>query len=137
MAFKALSIRIPEEAHDQLEKLAEERQQKVSDVARELIVNGLKGGTPADNALVIEYLEGFGNVLAGIHNEAARSRYYSELMTSYAVDIQNLMVEGKAAEKGAKQELMGRFGAASVQEAREAWLRALGVGPSSEPVEQK
>ena len=69
MAFKTLSIRIPEEAHQKLEKLAEERQQKVSDVARELIVNGLKGGTPADNALVIEYLEGFGNVLAGIHND--------------------------------------------------------------------
>ena len=80
MAFKTLSIRIPEEAHQKLEKLAEERQQKVSDVARELIVNGLKGATPADNALVIEYLEGFGNVLAGIHNEAARSRYYGELM---------------------------------------------------------
>ena len=127
MAFKTLSIRIPEEAHQKLEKLAEERQQKVSDVARELIVNGLKGATPADNALVIEYLEGFGNVLAGIHNEAARSRYYGELMASYAVDIQNLMVEGKAAEKGAKQELMGRFGAASMQEGRESWLRALGV----------
>ena len=34
MAFKTLSIRIPEEAHQKLEKLAEERQQKVSDVAR-------------------------------------------------------------------------------------------------------
>ena len=133
MAFKTLSIRIPEEAHQKLEKLAEERQQKVSDVARELIVNGLKGATPADNALVIEYLEGFGNVLAGIHSEAARSRYYSELMTSYAVDIQNLMVEGKAAEKGAKQDLMGRFGAASMQQAREAWLSSLGVKPEQEP----
>jgi len=116
-----------------IRELAEERQQKVSDVARELIVSGLKGGTPADNALVIEYLEGFGNVLAGIHNEAARSRYYSELMTSYAVDIQNLMVEGKAADKDAKQDLMGRFGAASMQEAREAWLRSLGVKPEQEP----
>jgi len=133
MAFKTLSIRIPEEAHEQLEKLAEERQQKVSDVARELIVSGLKGGTPADNELVIEYLEGFGNVLAGIHSEASRSRYYSELMTSYAVDIQNLMVEGKAAEKGAKQDLMGRFGAASMQQAREAWLSSLGVKPEQEP----
>lgn len=81
---------------------------------------------------MIEYLEGFGNVLAGIRNEAARRRYCSELMTSYAFDIQNLMVEGTAAEKGAKQDLMGRFGAASMQEAREAWLRALGVKPDQE-----
>ena len=72
-------------------------------------------------------------MLAGIHSEAARSRYYSELMTSYAVDIQNLMVEGKAAEKGAKQDLMGRFGAASMQQAREAWLSSLGVKPEQEP----
>lgn len=129
MAFKTLSIRIPEEAHQKLEKLAQEKGQTVSDVARELIVNGLKGGSQGDNGLVIEYLEGFGNVLAGIHSEAARSRYYAELMTSYAVDIQNLMVEGKAAEKDAKQELMGRFGAASMQEGRESWLRALGVKP--------
>ena len=73
MAFKTLSIRIPEEAHEELEKLAEQRQQKVSDVARELIVNGLKGGSQADNQLVLEYLEGFGRVLAGIHQEAAKA----------------------------------------------------------------
>lgn len=133
MAFKTLSIRIPEEAHQDLEKLAEEKQQKVSDVAREFIVNGLKGGNQAHNGLVIEYLQGFGDVLAGIHGEAVRSRFYSELMTSYAVDIQNLMVEGKAADKDAKQELMVRFGAASVQEGREAWLRLLGVDPKKEP----
>jgi len=129
MAFKTLSIRIPEEVHQELEKLAEQKQQKVSDVARELIVNGLKGGNQADSGLVIEYLEGFGNVLAGIHGEAVRSRFYSELMTSYAVDIQNLMVEGKAAEKDAKQELMGRFGAASRQVAAESWLRLIGANP--------
>ena len=132
MAFKTLSIRIPEEAHEHLERLAQEKQQKVSDVARELIVNGLKGRSPADNALVIEYLEGFGKVLAGIHSEAARSRYYSELMTSYGVDIQSLMVEGKAAEKDAKNNLMGMFGAASMHEAQESWLRALGVKPGQE-----
>jgi predicted DNA-binding protein len=133
MAFKTLSIRIPEEAHEELEKLAEQRQQKVSDVARELIVNGLKGGSQADNQLVLEYLEGFGRVLAGIHQEAAKSHYYSELMASYAVDIQNLMVEGKVAEKGAKEALMGRFGAASMDMARESWIRALGVKPEQEP----
>jgi predicted DNA-binding protein len=133
MAFKTLSIRIPEEAHRELEKLAAEKKQNISDVAREVIVNGLKGRSQADNQLVIEYLEGFGSVLAGLHQEAARSRYYSELMASYAVDIQNLMVEGKVAQKGAKEALMARFGAASVEEARESWIRALGVKPEQDP----
>lgn len=132
MAFKTLSIRIPEEAHQELEKLAAEKKQNISDVAREVIVSGLKGGSQADNQLVIEYLEGFGSVLAGLHQEAARSRYYSELMASYAVDIQNLMVEGKVADKKAKEALMGRFGAASVEEARESWIRALGVKPEQD-----
>jgi predicted DNA-binding protein len=127
MAFKTLSIRIPEEAHRELEKLAAERKQNISDVAREVIVSGLKGASQADNQLVIEYLEGFGSVLAGLHQEAARSRYYSELMASYAVDIQNLMVESKVADKKAKEALMARFGAASIEEARESWIRALGV----------
>ena len=53
-------------------------------------------------------------------------------MASYAVDIQNLMVEGKVAEKGAKEALMGRFGAASMDMARESWIRALGVKPEQE-----
>jgi len=132
MATKSVSVRIPEESLKELERIATLKGQKVSDLVRDLIVERLTNGTGGGNQLVIEYLEGFGNVLAGIHNEAARSRYYGELMASYAVDIQNLMVEGKAAEKGAKQELMGRFGAASMQEGRESWLRALGVKPEQD-----
>jgi len=119
MAFRTLSIRIPEEAHRELEKQAKEKQQKVSHVARELIANGLKGASQADNRLVIEYLEGFTSVLDKIHSEAARSRYYGEQMVSRAVDIQNLLVEGKVAKKGAKQQQMARFRADSMQEGRE------------------
>lgn len=87
----------------------------------ERLTNGNRGG----NQLIIEYLEGFGSVLAGLHGEAARSRFYGELMTSYAMDMQNLMVEGKVLDKGAKEALMDRFGAASMNVAQESWLAAL------------
>ncbi len=132
MATKSVSVRIPEEALAELEKIARLKNQKVSDVVRDLILEKLTGGSQADNWLVLEYLEGFGNVLAGIHQEAARSRYYSELMTSYGADIQNLMVAAKPMDKTAKEVLMERFGAASVEEARQSWLRVLGVKPEQD-----
>lgn len=124
MAFKNLSIRIPEEAHAELEKLAQERQQKVSEVGRELIMQGLKG-SPADNGIVVKYLEGFGAVLASLHTESTRARYYGELMTSYAMDMQSLMIEGKVIDKTAKEALLAKFGNASVQIAQDSWLKAL------------
>jgi len=127
MAFKNLSIRVPEEALADLEKLAQERKQKVSDVARELILAGLKKPEQAGNELVIEYLQGFGMALAAIHTESTRARYYGELMTSYAMDMQSLMVEGKVLDQETKEALIDRFGEASVKIAQESWFRALGV----------
>ncbi len=125
MATKSVSVRIPEESLKELERIATLKGQKVSDVVRDLIVERLTNGSGGDNQLIIEYLEGFGTVLAGIHNEAARSRFYAELMTSYAMDIQSLMTDGKVTEKDAKEALLGRFSNASMQMAQESWLRAL------------
>ena len=125
MATKSVSVRIPEEALAELEKIATLKGQKVSDVVRDLILERLTNGAGGGNQLIIEYLEGFGTVLAGIHNEAARSRFYAELMTSYAMDIQSLMTDGKVTEKDAKEALLGRFSNASMQMAQESLLRAL------------
>jgi hypothetical protein len=135
MATKSVSVRIPEESLKELERIATLKGQKVSDVVRDLIVDRLTNGSGGGNQLVIEYLEGFGTVLAGIHNEAARSRYYAELMTSYAMDLQSLMTDGKVTEKDAKESLLGRFSNASMQMANESWLRALNYQkpPEGEP----
>ena len=135
MATKSVSVRIPEESLKELERIATLKGQKVSDLVRDLIVERLTNGTGGGNQLVIEYLEGFGSVLAGIHNEAARSRFYAELMTSYAMDIQSLMTDGKVTEKDAKEALMSRFSNASMQVANESWLKALNYQrpPQEEP----
>jgi hypothetical protein len=135
MATKSVSVRIPEESLKELERIATLKGQKVSDLVRDLIVERLTNGTGGGNQLVIEYLEGFGTVLAGIHNEAARSRFYAELMTSYAMDLQSLMTDGKVTEKDAKEALMSRFSNASMQMANESWLRALNYQkpPEGEP----
>ena len=135
MATKSVSVRIPEESLKELERIATLKGQKVSDLVRDLIVERLTNGTGGGNQLVIEYLEGFGTVLAGIHNEAARSRFYAELMTSYAMDLKSLMTDGKVTEKDAKEALMSRFSNASMQMANESWLRALNYqkAPEGEP----
>jgi hypothetical protein len=135
MATKSVSVRIPEESLRELERIATLKGQKVSDLVRDLILERLTNGSGGGNQLVIEYLEGFGTVLAGIHNEAARSRYYAELMTSYAMDLQSLMTDGKVTEKDAKESLLGRFSNASMQMANESWLRALNYQkpPQGEP----
>jgi glyoxylate carboligase len=135
MATKSVSVRIPEESLKELERIATLKGQKVSDVVRDLIVERLTNGSGGGNQLIIEYLEGFGTVLAGIHNEAARSRFYAELMTSYAMDLQSLMTDGKVTEKDAKEALMSRFSNASMQMANESWLRALNYQkpPEGEP----
>lgn len=135
MATKSVSVRIPEESLKELERIATLKGQKVSDLVRDLIVERLTNGTGGGNQLVIEYLEGFGSVLAGIHNEAARSRFYAELMTSYAMDLQSLMTDGKVTEKDAKEALMSRFSNASIQVANESWLKALNYQrpPQEEP----
>lgn len=137
MAFKNLSLRIPEEALAELEKLAQDRKKKVSDVARELIIEGLKNSSQNDTGLVVEYLQGFGSVLAALHTESARARYYGELMTSYAMDMQNLMIEGKVIDKATKEALIARFGNASIQIAHDSWLRAINVQVPKEPTGQE
>ncbi len=132
MATKTLSIRIPEEAHEQLEKLAQERKKSVSDVARELLLNGLSGGASADSRIVLEYLEGFGSVLAGLHTEAARSRFYGELLTSYLVDMQSIMLDGKVMDNEAKEGVLVRYGKASSGAAQKSWLKALNYKDGSD-----
>lgn len=133
MATRSLSVRIPEDALAELEKMAGLKGQKVSDLVRDIILERLTSGSNGGNQLVMEYLEGFGSVLAGIHKEAARSRFYAELMTSYAVDIQSLMTDGKVTGKDAKEALIGNFSSASMQVANESWLMALNYRKQEEP----
>ena len=93
---------------------------RIYDVTPLQIVAGLKKPEQAGNELVIEYLQGFGMALAALHTESTRARYYGELMTSYAMDMQSLMVEGKVLDASTKEALIDRFGSASVKIAQES-----------------
>jgi benzoyl-CoA reductase/2-hydroxyglutaryl-CoA dehydratase subunit BcrC/BadD/HgdB len=131
MASGSVSVRLPEEVLEQLEKLAQERKQKVSDVVRELIISGLKSGT--DNGRVIEYLEGFGGVLMAMVFECAASRYFGEMATSYGIDMESLMREGKPLSKEAKEALMAKFEEAAIRSGQQTWARVLNMPQAGEP----
>lgn len=129
MASATVAVRLPDEVLEELQKKAAARNKKVSDYVRELIVSDLRGKGPTtnedSNAKVIEYLEGFGGVLMGILFETVGGRYFSEMATNYATDMESLLREGKPMDKEAKAALMVQFEAAGMQTAQETWARVL------------
>lgn len=127
MASITVAVRLPEDLHERLQKMAEAENKKVSDIVRELIIAGLQGKpTNAEaSAKVIEYLEGFGGVLMGILFETVRGRYFSEMATNYATDMESLLRENKPMDKEAKAAVMVQFEAAAMQTAQETWARVL------------
>lgn len=127
MASNTVAVRLPDELLEELQKRAAAQNKKVSDVVRDLIVNGLQS-RPAENqtdAKVIEYLEGFGGMLMAILFETAGSRYFAEMATSYGVDMESLLRQNVPMDKEAKAALMSRFEEAAMQTAQDTWARVL------------
>ena len=133
MASGTVAVRLPDEVLEELQKRATAENKKVSDLVRELITSGLREPPRSDDAggsaKVIEYLEGFGGVLMAILFETAGSRYFSEIATKYATDMESLLREGKPLDKQAKAALMKQFEAAALKVGQETWNKVLGVNP--------
>lgn len=131
MASGTVAVRLPDEVLEELQKKAAAQNKKVSDLVRELIVSGLREqdrATPEESsAKVIEYLEGFGGVLMGILFEAAGSRYFAEMATKYATDMESLLREGKPLDKETKAALIKQFEAAAGKAGQESWNKVLGL----------
>ena len=87
-------------------------------------------GTYANqNALVIEYLPGFGGALMALTHETAAARYFAEMATSYATGMESLLRERKVVDPEAETALlMKQFEAAALTAAQEAWNTVLGLG---------
>lgn len=132
MASGTVAVRLPDEVLEELQKRATAENKKVSDLVRELITSGLREqpkNADSDGAKVIEYLEGFGGVLMAILFETAGSRYFSEMATKYAIDMESLLRESKPLDKQAKAALMKQFEAAALKAGQETWSKVLGVNP--------
>ena len=139
MASGTVAVRLPDEVLEQLQTRATAENKKVSDLVRELIISGLSeqtGKANAETAKVIEYLEGFGGVLMAIVFEAAGGRYFAEMATKYATDMESLLREGKPMNGETKAALMKQFEAAALQAGQQLWNRVLGL-EEKEPQSQR
>ncbi len=135
MASGTVAVRLPDEVLEQLQKRATAGNKKVSDLVRELIISGLREQPrteDAGSAKVIEYLEGFGGVLMGILFEAAGSRYFAEMATKYATDVESLLRDGKPLEKETKATLIKQFEAAAGKAGQKSWNKVLGLDSAKE-----
>ena len=97
MASGSVSVRLPEEVLETLDKLALERNQRVSDIVRELIVSGLaleKDGT-REILNRIDRLEALGTKAA---IAAGKAQFLASMSVGFCSDITKLMVSGKTPE---------------------------------------
>jgi hypothetical protein len=103
MASGTVTVRLPEEVIGQLQKRADAENKKMSDLVRELIIGGLAPqvveSPTQDMTQVLNYLEGFGGVLMSILFETVGARYFAEMSTNYAMDMESLLREKQPMEK--------------------------------------
>jgi len=127
MASNTVAVRLPEEVLEELQKRANLQNKKVSDIVRDLIISGLQAapGSQENNQKVIDYLEGFGGILMGLVFETAASRYFAEIATSYGVDLESFIREGKPLSKEAKEALMSQFEQAAMKSGQHSWAQIL------------
>jgi hypothetical protein len=125
MASGTVTVRLPDEVLEVLQKRAEAENRKVSDVVRDFITIGLEPKINAPNETgdkqVIDYLEGFGDVLMSILFQTVGARYFAEMATNYSTDMESLMRQGQPMDKEAKAALMSRFEGQAMEVAKEVW----------------
>jgi|AGTN01.2.fsa_nt_gi Ribbon-helix-helix protein, copG family. len=126
MTSGTVSVRLSGEVLQQLERLAQERNLKVSDLVREFITDGLSGrGEPKVQTAVIEQLNCLTDILSAVMHETVGARYFSELALSYAADMESLIREKQVLDKDAKERLMAQFDESAQERIGQAWQRIL------------
>lgn len=107
MASGSVSVRLPEEVLEQLDKLAQERKQKVSDVVRDLVVSGLaleKEGTKE----VLKRMERLENLSTKTAIAAGKAQFLASMSVGFCSDITKLMVSGRAPETQEKTAFLNQ-----------------------------
>ena len=92
---------------EQLEALAQERKQKVSDVVRELIVSGLaleKEGTRE----VLNRMERLENLSTKTAMAAGKAQFLAGMSVGFCSDITKLMVSGRTPEAQEKTAFLNQ-----------------------------
>jgi hypothetical protein len=137
MASGTVTVRLSDEVLEVLQKRAEAESRKVSDVVRDFITIGLEPKINAPNETgdkqVIDYLEGFGDILMSILFQTVGARYFAEMATNYSTDMESLMRQGKPMDKEAKAALMTRFEGQAMHVARDVWEGIIKISREEKP----
>ncbi len=94
MASGSVSVRLPEDVLEQLDKLAQERKEKVSDVVRELIVSGLASERTGARE-VLKRIERLEKVSMKTAMAAGKAQFLASMSVGFCADMTKLMVSNE------------------------------------------
>lgn len=135
-----VGTKVEKKTHEHLAKVAAAQNKSVSEVVRDLILDGLeRGAQGVENAAPGELsgrLDELQDLIAFHHNALGElllkavkistgARYFSELAVSYGQDITSCLMTGKPMETQTKQSEMGHFENKSRQMAQEFLMKPL------------
>ena len=91
MASNTVAVRLPEQVLEELQRLADLQNKKVSDIVRMLIVEGLTKRSSEKNAEVAERLDRLEQLTLIASKAAIKAQYLANMSASYSVDVSRLM----------------------------------------------
>lgn len=118
MASGSVSVRLPEEVLEQLDKLAEERNLKVSDVVRELIVSGLASEKTGASE-VLRRIDQLEKMIKKAAIAAGKAQFLSSMSVGFCGDMTKLLVSNETPSPEEKTAFLNQTDAWAETFARE------------------
>ena len=110
MASNTVAVRLPEEVLEELQRLADLQNKKVSDIVRMLIVEGLTKRSSEKNAEVAERLDRLEQLTLIASKAAIKAQYLANMSASYSVDVSRLMSGSQTPTAEEKSQFMTQMG---------------------------
>jgi predicted transcriptional regulator len=107
MASGSVSVRLPDEVLEQLDKLAQERKQKISDVVRELIVSGLASEKTGDRGLH-DKLSKLERLAVKAAMAAGKAQFLASMSVGFCADVTKLLVSNTTPETEEKTAFLNQ-----------------------------
>ena len=110
MASNTVAVRLPEQVLEELQRLADLQNKKVSDIVRMLIVEGLTKRSSEKNAEVAERLDRLEQLTLIASKAAIKAQYLANMSASYSVDVSRLMSGSQTPTDEEKSQFMTQMG---------------------------
>jgi len=118
MACGSVSVRLPDEVLEQLDKLAQERKLKVSDVVRELILSGLASEKTGASE-VLRRIEQLERMIRKAAIAAGKAQFLSSMSVGFCGDMTKLLVSNETPSPEEKTAFLNQTDAWAEAFARE------------------